>query len=94
MLTPAHLGVLASLDVHEVWCHPRPRVGVCSTGDELVERGPLAPGQIRDSNRPMLLALLEEAGCEAVDCGIARDDEARDHRARSTQRGRRRATRW
>ena len=44
MLTPAHLGVLASLDVAEVWCHPRPRVGVCSTGDELVERGPLAPG--------------------------------------------------
>ena len=38
-------------------CHPRPRVGVVSTGDELVERGPLAPGRIRDSNRPMLLAL-------------------------------------
>jgi molybdopterin molybdotransferase len=75
MLTPAHLGVLASLDVAEVWCHPRPRVGVCSTGDELVASGPLAPGMIRDSNRPMLLAVLEEAGCEAVDYGIARDDE-------------------
>src|SRR6185369_11778619 len=74
-LTPAHLGVLASLDVAEVWCHPRPRVGVCSTGDELVASGPLAPGMIRDSNRPMLLAALEEAGCEAVDGGIARDDE-------------------
>ena len=74
-LTPAHLGVLASLDVAEVWCHPRPRVGVCSTGDELVASGPLAPGMIRDSNRPMLLAVLEEAGCDAVDCGIARDDE-------------------
>ncbi len=76
LLTPAHLGVLASLDVHEVVCHPRPRVGVCSTGDELVPSGPLAPGMIRDSNRPMLLAVLEEAGCEAVDYGIARDDEA------------------
>jgi molybdenum cofactor synthesis domain-containing protein len=75
-LTPAHLGVLASLDVAEVWCHPRPRVGVCSTGDELVAAGPLAPGMIRDSNRPMLLAVLEEAGCDAVDYGIARDDEA------------------
>jgi molybdenum cofactor synthesis domain-containing protein len=75
VLTPAHLGVLASLDVSEVWCHPRPRVGVCSTGDELVASGPHAPGLIRDSNRPMLLAVLEEAGCEAVDCGIARDDE-------------------
>ena len=75
VLTPAHLGVLASLDVAEVWCHPRPRVGVCSTGDELVASGPLAPGMIRDSNRPMLLAVLEEAGCEAVDYGIGRDVE-------------------
>jgi molybdopterin molybdotransferase len=74
-LTPAHLGVLASLDVHEVSCHPRPRVGVLSTGDELVERGPLAPGLIRDSNRPMLLALVEELGCTAVDGGTVRDDE-------------------
>ncbi|GIU89014.1 MAG: hypothetical protein KatS3mg010_0113 [Acidimicrobiia bacterium] len=75
VLTPAHLGVLASLDVHEVTCHPRPRVGLLSTGDELVERGPLAPGKIRDSNRPMLRAVLTEAGCEVVDYGIARDDE-------------------
>jgi molybdenum cofactor synthesis domain-containing protein len=76
LLTPAHLGVLASLDVTDVSCHPKPRVGVCSTGDELVASGPLAPGMIRDSNRPMLLAVLEEAGCEPVDYGIARDDEA------------------
>jgi molybdenum cofactor synthesis domain-containing protein len=75
VLTPAHLGVLASLDIGEVWCHPRPRVGVCSTGDELVASGPLAPGMIRDSNRPMLLAVLEEAGCDAIDYGIAPDDE-------------------
>jgi molybdopterin molybdotransferase len=75
-LTPAHLGVLASLDVGEVLCYPRPRVGVCSTGDELVVSGPLAPGRIRDANRPMLLAVLAEAGCEPVDFGIAPDDEA------------------
>jgi molybdenum cofactor synthesis domain-containing protein len=76
LLTPAHLGVLASLDVGEVLAYPRPRVGVCSTGDELVAAGPLASGLIRDSNRPMLLAVLEEAGCEPVDYGIAPDDEA------------------
>jgi molybdopterin molybdotransferase len=75
LLTPAHLGVLASLDVREVSCHPRLRVAVISTGDELVERGPLAPGRIRDSNRPMLLALTEELGCEAIDGGIVGDDE-------------------
>ncbi len=75
-LRPAHLGVLASLDVGRVRVHPRPRVGVLSTGDELVERGPLSPGKIRDSNRPMLLALVTEAGGDAVDLGTARDDEA------------------
>jgi molybdenum cofactor synthesis domain-containing protein len=76
LLTPTHLGVLASLDVRAVSCHPRPRVGVISTGDELVESGALAPGRIRDSNRPMLLALVEELGCEAIDGGIVGDDEA------------------
>jgi molybdenum cofactor synthesis domain-containing protein len=74
-LTPAHLGVLASLDIDEIACFPTPRVAVCSTGDELVVSGPLTPGRIRDSNRPMLLALLAEAGCEPVDYGIAPDDE-------------------
>ena len=56
---------------------PKARVGVLSTGDELVEGGaPLRPGQIRESNRPMLLALVAEAGAEAVDLGLVRDDEA------------------
>jgi molybdopterin molybdotransferase len=75
LLTPAHLGVLSSLNVREVLCHPRPRVGVISTGDELVAGGALAPGQIRDSNRPMLLALLAEVGLEPIDGGIVGDDE-------------------
>ena len=77
VLTPAHIGVLASLGWAEVEVFPQARVGVLSTGDELREGpGPLEPGQIRDSNRPMLLALVREAGCEAVNLGKARDDEA------------------
>jgi molybdenum cofactor synthesis domain-containing protein len=56
--------------------YARARVGVLSTGDELVQSGPLEPGKIRDSNRPMLLALLERAGVVPIDLGIARDDEA------------------
>ena len=65
---------------------PRARVGVLSTGDELRE-GPveLAPGQIRDSNRPMLLAMLRAAGCDAVNLGIARDDEAHVDRVLETR---------
>ena len=58
---------------------PRARVGVLSTGDELVESGPLAAGKIRDSNRPLLLAVLAEAGCIPVDLGTAVDDEATIH---------------
>jgi molybdenum cofactor synthesis domain-containing protein len=76
VLTPGHLGVLASVGVGEVVVHRRPRVGVLSTGDELVTSGPLGRGQIRDSNRPTLLALLAASGFEAVDLGIATDDEA------------------
>jgi len=76
VLTPGHLGVLASLGRSEVVVFPAARVGVLSTGDELVDgSGPLRPGQIRDSNRPTLLAMVREAGAEAVDLGTARDDE-------------------
>ena len=59
-LTPAHIGVLANIGVAEVAVHRRPRVALASTGDELVPvDGPaLGPGQIRDSNRPMLAAML------------------------------------
>jgi molybdopterin molybdotransferase len=77
-LRAGHLGVLAGLGVEEVAVHRRPRVAVFSTGDELVEGpAPLAPGQIRDSNRHTLVALLRELGCEARDLGIVPDDEAR-----------------
>lgn len=75
-LRPAHLGVLSGIDVRSVQVYPRARVGVLSTGDELVQSGPLEPGKIRDSNRPMLLALLARAGVVPIDLGIARDDEA------------------
>jgi molybdenum cofactor synthesis domain-containing protein len=76
-LTPAHIGVLAGLGATEVHVHPRVRVGVISTGDELTESpGPLRPGQIRDANRHSLLALLRDEGFAAVDLGIVGDDEA------------------
>jgi len=77
VLGPAHVGVLASIGAATVRVYRRVRVGVLSTGDELVpiDGGALAPGQIRDSNRPMLVALARDAGAEVVDLGLARDDE-------------------
>jgi molybdenum cofactor synthesis domain-containing protein len=77
ILNAGHIGVLASLGVTELAVYPSARVGVLSTGDELVVGdAPLAPGQIRDSNRPTLVALLDEAGCDAVDLGLVADDKA------------------
>ena len=71
-----HLGVLASIGHADIEVIPKPRVGVVSTGDELVEVGrPLRPGQIRDSNRRTLLALVERTGAEPVDLGVAPDDK-------------------
>lgn len=76
-LTPALLGVVASVGRATLSVHRRPVVGVLSTGDELVEAGSgtgLRPGQIYDSNRPMLLALVAEAAAQPVDLGQARDE--------------------
>ncbi|MEZ5255830.1 MAG: molybdopterin molybdotransferase MoeA [Ilumatobacteraceae bacterium] len=76
LLTPAVLGVLASVNQRVIEVHPRPVVAVVSTGDELVEDNrPLRPGEIRESNRTMLCAAIEEAGCSVLDLGTVRDDE-------------------
>ena len=75
-ITPAIEGVLASINAQEVRVYPRLKVAVLSTGDELITDGsPLAPGQIRESNKIMLAGMLAEAGCQVVDIGVVRDDE-------------------
>ncbi len=82
VLTAGHIGVLATFGVDQVRVVPRARVGVLSTGDELVD-GPvtLQPGQIRDSNRATLLALVDQAGAVGVDLGRIPDDEQAIHDA-------------
>jgi molybdenum cofactor synthesis domain-containing protein len=73
----AVMGMLASMNVEHVDVTRRPVVAVLSTGDELVDDGSeLGPGQIRESNKTMLVRLVAEAGCDVVDYGIVRDDEA------------------
>ena len=77
LVTPAVAGVLCSVNAAVVSVVPRVRVAVLSTGDELIDDGSaLLPGQIRESNRTMLLGAVRDAGCEAVDLGIVRDDES------------------
>lgn len=77
-LGPVELALLATVGVAEPTVSRRPIAAVMSTGDELrpPETAELAPGQIRDSNRPLMRALLAEAGAEVLDFGIIGDTES------------------
>jgi molybdenum cofactor synthesis domain-containing protein len=75
-LGPQEIGLLASLGHTAVLVHPRPRVAVLSTGNEIVEPDAQpAPGQIRDSNRYALMAAVQRAGAEPVSLGIGSDNQ-------------------
>lgn len=74
-LGPVLLGLVAGQGLDSLLVHPRPKVGVLSTGDELIEaRGPSVFGKIHDVNKRLLLASLRQSGFDTVDLGIARDD--------------------
>jgi molybdopterin molybdotransferase len=74
ILRPQELGVLATVGRTAVAAVPAPRVGVLSTGDEVVEANARpGPGQIRNSNGPMLIAQTCRAGGQPRYLGIARD---------------------
>jgi len=73
-IRPAEIAALASVGLVEVPVYRRPRVAVLSTGDEVVPAHTTpAPHQVRNSNAPMLMALVEQAGFEAADLGNAPD---------------------
>ncbi|MFI5261499.1 MAG: gephyrin-like molybdotransferase Glp [Candidatus Limnocylindrales bacterium] len=74
---PATVGVLIAAGHRDVVVFRRPRVTVISTGDELVAPGrPLGPGQIHDSNGPMLAALAADAGATTERVTAVTDDLA------------------
>lgn len=85
---PIEIGVLAEIGKADVSAVAQPSVAVIATGDELVDVGETpAPGQIRNSNGPMLLALAARANAIPVNLGIARDthDDLRARMARGLE---------
>jgi molybdopterin molybdotransferase len=74
-LSPADLGVLASLGLGQLQVKRKPVVAFFSTGDELVPVGtPLEPGKIYDSNRYSLHGMLSGMAVDTIDLGVVRDD--------------------
>ncbi|EEY71092.1 molybdopterin biosynthesis protein A [Grimontia hollisae CIP 101886] len=74
LLTPREVPMLATLGIATVTVMRKPKVAFFSTGDELRQVGePLGKGEIYDSNRYTIRALLEKLHCEAIDLGVIPD---------------------
>jgi molybdopterin molybdotransferase len=85
-LSPPDIGMLASLGRSEVRVFRRLRVAVVSTGNEVIAPGmPINPGQVYDSNRHSMMAVLGAMGVDILDLGIVRDD--RDSIAAALRKG-------
>ena len=77
LLTPARLGLAASLGLKTVPCYRRLLVAYFSTGDEILSLDePPREGAVYDSNRYTVFGLLSRMGCEVIDMGVVRDDPA------------------
>jgi len=75
MIGPVHIGLLCEVGCAEPLVTPRPRVAILSTGNELVGAAEEPrPGQIRNSNGPMLAALVSKVDATPHELGVARDE--------------------
>jgi len=86
VIRPIDIGVLGEVGTSAVPVHPQPAVAILATGNELVsvDKTP-GPGQIRNSNGPMLAAQVARAGGRPRELGIARDEQ--DELARMVSEG-------
>lgn len=76
LIRPQEAGLAAALGIHDIPVHKVPRVGIISTGDEIVPVNETpAQGKIRDINSHTLAGLVMEAGARPVLLGIVRDSE-------------------
>jgi len=74
-LRPQDMGLIASVGIADIKVLKKIRVGIFSTGDELLMPGePVEPGKIYNSNRYTLTGLLQKAGCDIVDLGCIPDN--------------------
>lgn len=79
-LHPQNVGFLSMLGITQVLVSRKPKLGIISTGDELISPGaPLTPGKIYNSNSPTLAALVLQSGGEALVLGTARDNHEAVH---------------
>lgn len=76
-IAPPHLSLLASIGIQSIEVFRLLKVGIIATGDELIAPGkPLQSGQIYESNRAGLKAVLRNLGAEVIDYGIIADNLA------------------
>ena len=74
-ITSKHIGILCALGITEVECERKIKVGIISSGDELVPvEESVSMGKIRDINSGFLASLMKENGYEAIEYGIVKDD--------------------
>ena len=74
-LTPAALGLVASLGIDKIQVYRQLRVAYFSTGDEVLSLGDaIREGAVFDSNRYTVFGLLSRMGCQVIDMGVVRDD--------------------
>jgi molybdopterin molybdotransferase len=77
LVRPMDVAALSSVGVRDVSCYGVPRIGIVSTGDEVVRNGgALQPGQVHDVNTPMLLALAKRCAVDVTDLGVWPDQRS------------------